>query len=50
MAITLLASEFKPQIQLLATVPCITSKSSTTIISETGVDTSAFEDAKHLCS
>ncbi|GAB6275440.1 MAG: IS110 family transposase [Peptococcaceae bacterium] len=48
--ITLLASEFEPQIQLISTVPGITSKSAIAIVSEIGVDMSAFEDAKHLCS
>lgn len=48
--IALLASEFEPQIQVIATAPGITSKSATSIVSEIGVDMSAFEDAKHLCS
>lgn len=49
-AISLISSEFKPQIQLLSTVPGFTEKSATVIISEIGVDMSAFKDAKHLCS
>lgn len=48
--IALLASKFEPQIQLISTIPGITSKSATAIISEIGVDMSAFEDAKRLCS
>lgn len=48
--IALLASKFEPQIQITATAPGITLKSATSIISEIGVDMSAFEDAKHLCS
>lgn len=49
-AISLLSSEFKPQLELLATIPGITLKSATNIISEIGVDMSVFQDAKHLSS
>lgn len=49
-AISLIAREFKPQLQILATVPGITIESATNIISEIGVDMSVFQDAKHLCS
>lgn len=49
-AISLISNEFKPQIELLATVPGITVQSAITIISEIGVDMSVFQDAKHLCS
>lgn len=49
-AISLISSEFKPQLELLATAPGITLQSATSIISEIGVDMSVFQDAKHLCS
>lgn len=49
-AISLISGEFKPQIELLATAPGITAQSAVSIISEIGVDMSAFFDAKHLCS
>jgi hypothetical protein len=49
-AVSLVSSEFMPQIQIIATLPGLTSKSATAVISEIGVDMSAFEDAKHLCS
>lgn len=49
-AISLISSEFKPQLEIIATLPGITEQSATGIISEIGVDMSAFPDAKHLCS
>lgn len=49
-AISLISSEFKPQLELLATIPGITLQSATNIISEIGVDMSVFQDAKHLSS
>lgn len=49
-AISLIAREFEPQIQLLATIPGITTKSATSIISEIGVDMLVFPDSKHLYS
>ncbi|WP_368487573.1 IS110 family transposase [Clostridium sp. BJN0013] len=49
-AISLISSEFKSQIELIASAPGITTQSATTIISEIGVDMSVFPDAKHLCS
>lgn len=48
--IALLASEFEPQIKIVSTLPGITAKSATALISEIGVDMSAFEDSKNLCS
>jgi transposase len=50
LAISLIAKEFEPQIQLLATIPGITTKSAISIISEIGVDMAVFPDSKHLCS
>lgn len=49
-AISLISSEFKTQLELLATAPGITLQSATNIISEIGVDMSVFQDVKHLCS
>lgn len=49
-AISLISSEFKPQLELIATAPGITLQSAASIISEIGVDMSVFQDAKHLCS
>jgi transposase len=45
-----LAEPFRPQIELLITVPGIRMFSAITIISEIGVDMSVFPTAKHLCS
>jgi transposase len=49
-AISLISSEFKAQIGIIASAPGLTIQSATTIISEIGVDMSVFKDAKHLCS
>jgi transposase len=49
-AISLVSSEFKPQLELLATIPGITLQSATNIVSEIGIDMTVFQDAKHLCS
>lgn len=49
-AISLIAKDLEPQIELLATIPGITTKSATAIISEIGVDMSVFPDSKNLCS
>ncbi|UZQ50533.1 transposase [Clostridium kluyveri] len=49
-AISLISSEFKSQIELVASAPGITTHSATVIISEIGVDMSVFPDATHLCS
>jgi len=48
--ITMLATPFNSQIELLATIPGITTVSATRIISEIGVDMTVFHSAKHLCS
>jgi len=48
--IGLVAGDFKHQIELLSTIPGVTSKSASTIISEIGTDMSAFDNPKHLCS
>jgi len=45
-----LSEQFKPQLELLMTVPGIQQLSAITIISEIGVDMSVFQTAKHLCS
>jgi transposase len=45
-----LAEPFRPQIDLVLTVPGIQLFSAITIISEIGVDMSVFPTAKHLCS
>ena len=44
------AKPFESQIKILATMPGITDKSATRIISEIGVDMSVFTSSKHLCS
>lgn len=49
-AISLVSNEFQNQIELLASIPGITTKSATTIISEIGINMSVFPDSKHLCS
>lgn len=49
-AISLVSSEFKPQIEIATSAPGITTYSATMVISEIGVDMSVFDDAKHLCS
>jgi transposase len=49
-AISLLSKDFTSSRELLETVPGITNQSALGIISEIGVDMSAFPDAKHLCS
>jgi len=49
-AISLLSSEFQLQIDLLSTIPGITNKSATAIISEIGIDMSMFSDSKKPCS
>lgn len=48
--ISQLAQPFSEQIQLLTTIPGITQRSATTIISEIGADMNAFHSDKHLCS
>lgn len=45
-----LAEPFRPQIELVMTVPGIQLPSAITIISEIGTDMSVFPTAKHLCS
>ena len=45
-----LAKQFRPQIELVMTVPGIQLFSAIAIISEIGVDMSVFPTAKHLCS
>jgi len=49
-AILSLADQFRPQIELVMTVPGIQLISAITVISEIGVDMSVFPTAKHLCS
>lgn len=49
-AVSLVSSEFEPQIQIICTLPGFKQQSSTNLISEIGVDMSVFPDAKHLCS
>jgi hypothetical protein len=49
-AILSLVEPFRPQIDLVLTVPGIQLFSAISIISEIGVDTSVFPTAKHLCS
>jgi len=49
-AIALISKDYAHEISLLETLPGITSKSATGIISEVGVNMSVFPDAKHLCS
>lgn len=49
-AISLISKEFLSSIDLIETIPGITSNSAVGIISEIGVDMSVFPDAKHLCS
>ncbi len=48
--ISLLTAQFKPQIDLLSTIPGITEKSASSIISEIGVDMSLFSTSKKICS
>lgn len=50
LAISLLAKRFEPQIELLTTIPGVTSRSAIRIIAEVGNDMSVFPDSKHLCS
>ena len=45
-----LAEQFRPQIELVMTVPGIQLFSAVSIIAEIGVDMSVFPTAKHLCS
>jgi hypothetical protein len=45
-----LAEPFRPQLDLLMTVPGVKLHSAIAIISEIGVDMSVFPTAKHLCS
>lgn len=49
-AISLLSREFKSQIKIISSVPGLTEKSATTVISEIGTNMSVFKDAKNLCS
>ena len=49
-AIFSLAEQFRPQVELIMTVPGIQLFSAISIISEIGVDMSVFPTAKHLCS
>lgn len=49
-AILTLAGQFRPQFELVMTVPGIHIYSAIAIISEIGVDMSVFPTAKHLCS
>ena len=48
--ISSLAENFRPQVDLVSSVPGIQTASAVTIISEIGVDMSVFPTAKHLCS
>lgn len=48
--VELIAGNFKNQIDIVSTLPGITSKSATSIISEIGIDMSVFRDSKNLCS
>ena len=48
--ILLLAEQFRPQFELVMTVPGIQLFSAIAIISEIGTDMSVFPTAKHLCS
>jgi len=50
LAISLLAKRFTPQIELLTSIPGVTTRSATRIIAEIGNDMSVFPDSKHLCS
>jgi len=45
-----LSSSFKSQIDIVDTLPGVTEKSATAIISEIGIDMTVFGSAKHLCS
>jgi transposase len=45
-----LAEQFRPQIELVITVPGIQLFSAIAVIAEIGVDMSVFKTAKHLCS
>ena len=45
-----LAEQFRPQLELIMSVPGIQLISAITIISEIGVDMSVFPSSKHLCS
>jgi len=49
-AISLLAKRYEPQIELLTTIPGVTTRSATRIIAEVGNDMSVFQSSKHLCS
>jgi transposase len=49
-AISLISSEFKSQLEIIASTPGLTIQSATTVISEIGTDMSVFQDSKHLCS
>lgn len=49
-AISLLSREFKAHIKIISSVPGLTEKSATTVISEIGTNMLVFKDAKHLCS
>jgi transposase len=48
--ISIISNNFKNQIDILSTIPGITSTSACRIISEIGVNMSVFDDSKHLCS
>ena len=49
-AISLLSREFKSHIKIISSVPGLTEKSATTVVSEIGTNMLVFKDAKHLCS
>jgi transposase len=49
-AILSLAEPFRPQLELLLTVPGVQLFSAIAVVSEIGVDMSVFPTAKHLCS
>ena len=49
-AISLLSREFKTHIKIISSVPGLTEKSATTVISEISTNMLVFKDAKHLCS
>jgi transposase len=48
--ISIISNNFKNQMDILSTIPGITSTSACRIISEIGVNMSVFDDSKHLCS
>lgn len=49
-AISLISSEFKSQLEIIASTPSLTIQSTTRVISEIGVNMSFFQNSKRLCS